>query len=120
MLNLTRNEVSLSIGQEFGLAVEGAVAAHLLRNFEHRLFEGFGSLENVFYWRSARGNEVDFVVLHGESLLPVEVKYQSSISRFDYSTMKRSFGKGILVTKNTFFLDEEVVGIPAPLFLLLN
>ena len=112
--------MSLSSGQEFSLAVEGAVAVHLLRNFEHRLFEGFGSMENVFYWRSAKGKEVDFVVLHGESLVPVEVKYQSSISRSDYTTIKRSFGKGILVTKNTFFLDEDVVGIPAPLFLLLN
>lgn len=120
VLNLARHELSLSTGQEFSLAVEGAVAAHLLRNFEHRLFEGFGSMEKVFYWRSAKGKEVDFVVLHGESLVPVEVKYQSSISRSDYTTMKRSFGKGILVTKNTFLLDEEVVGIPAPLFLLLN
>jgi predicted AAA+ superfamily ATPase len=120
VLNLARHEVSLSTGQDFSLAVEGAVAAHLLRNFEHRLFEGFGGIEKVFYWRSAKGKEVDFVVLHGESLFPVEVKYQNSISRSDYTTMKRSFGKGILVTKNTFFLDEKVVGIPAPLFLLLN
>ena len=120
VLNLARHEVSLSTGQEFSLAVEGAVAAHLLRNFEHRLFEGFGSMEKVFYWRSAKGKDVDFVVLHGKSLVPVEVKYQSSISRSDYTTMKRSFGKGILVTKNSFLLDEKIVGIPAPLFLLLN
>ena len=84
------------------------VAAHLLRNFEHRLFEGFGSIEKVFYWRSAKGKEVDFVVLHGESLFPVEVKYRNSISRSDYTTMKRSFGKGILVTKNTFFIHQLV------------
>ncbi len=71
MLNLARHEVSLSTGQDFSLAVEGVVAAHLLRNFEYRLFEGFGSIEKVFYWRSAKGKEVDFVVLHGESLFPV-------------------------------------------------
>lgn len=120
VLNLARHEVNLSTSHEFSLAVEGAVAAHLIRNFENRLFEGFGSMENVFYWRSVKGNEVDFVVLHGQSLVPVEVKFRSSISRSDYSTMKRSFGKGILVTRNTFLLDEEVVGIPAPLFLLLD
>ena len=120
VLNLARHEVSLRTGQEFSLAVEGAVAAHLVRNFENRLFEGFGSMEKVFYWRSAKGKEVDFVVLHGESLLPVEVKYQGIINRSDYTTMKRSFGRGILVTKNTFFLDERIIGIPAPVFLLLN
>jgi predicted AAA+ superfamily ATPase len=120
VLNLARHEASLSTGQDVSLAVEGAVAAHLLRKFEHRLFEGFGSIEKVFYWKSTKGKEVDFVVLHGESLFPVEVKYQNGISNSDYTTMKRNFGKGILVTKNTFFLDEKIVGIPAPLFLLLN
>ncbi len=120
VLNLARHEVSSNLGHEFGLAVEGAVAAHLARSFEHHLFEGFGSLEKIFYWRSARGKEVDFVVIHDESSFPVEVKYQNTISRSDYTTMKRSFGKGVLVTRNTFLLDEEVVGIPAPLFLLLN
>ena len=120
VLNLARHEVGLIADHEFSLAVEGAVAAHLLRNFEHRLFEGFGSMEKVFYWRSAKGKEVDFVVLYGKSLLPVEVKYQGSISRSDYTTLKRSFGNGILVTKNTFFLDEMIVGIPAPVFLLLE
>ncbi len=77
----------------------------LIKGAQGSCIEGFGILENVFYWRSAKGKEVDFVVLHGESLLPVEVKYLSGINRSDYTTMKRSFGKGILVTKNTFFLD---------------
>ena len=120
VLNLARQEAGLIAGQDSGLAVEGAVAAHLVRRFESRLFEGFANTERVFYWRSAKGKEVDFVVLSGDRFLPIEVKYQGVISRSDYSTIKRSFGKGVVVTKNTFFRDENVAGIPAPVFLLLD
>jgi hypothetical protein len=58
-------------------------------------------------------------VLQGELFMPIEVKYQSMISLSDYPTMKRSFSKGILATKNTFLTDETIIGIPAPVFFLL-
>jgi predicted AAA+ superfamily ATPase len=67
-----------------------------------------------------KGKEIDFIVKEGKSFLPIEVKYQGMINRSNYSTMKRSFVKGILVTKNTFFIDENVIGIPGALFLLLD
>ncbi len=120
ILNLARQEAGLATSQDLSRTVENTVSAHLVRKYESRLFEGFGSMEKVFYWRSVKGKEVDFVVLHGKSFLPIEVKYQSMISRSDYSTMRRSFGRGILVTKNTFFLDENIIGIPAPAFFLLD
>lgn len=119
LLNIARQEAGLSPKQDFSLAAEGAVAAHLVKKFESRLFEGLGSTEKVFYWKSVKGKEVDFVVLQGKLFIPIEVKYQSMISRSDYSTMKRSFSKGILVTKNTFLIDENIIGIPAPIFFLL-
>ena len=120
LLNLAYQEAALSANQGLSLAVEGAVAAHLVRRFESRLFEGFGSGQRVFYWRSAKGKEVDFIVSDGESLLPIEVKYQRMINRSDYSTMKRSFGKGMLVTKDAFLREDNIAGIPASVFLLLG
>jgi len=42
------------------------------------------------------------------------------INRADYSTMKRSFGKGMVVTKDTFLREENIAGIPASVFLLLG
>ncbi len=63
--------------------------------------------------------EVDFVVIHQDKFLPVEVKFQSIITRSNYSTMKRAFGQGILVTKDSFFCDNRIVEIPASIFLLL-
>ena len=119
LLNIARQEAGLSANQDFSLAAEGAAAAHLVKKYESRLFEGFSSTEKVFYWKSVKGKEVDFVVLQGELFIPIEVRYQSMINRSDYSTMKRNFGKGILVTRNTFLIDETIIGIPAPVFFLL-
>ncbi|MBW2029783.1 MAG: ATP-binding protein [Deltaproteobacteria bacterium] len=117
--SLAVREAGLPRFPEQGKVVEGIVAMHLIRRFEQRIFEGLGSVQNVFYWRSTKGKEIDFVILDEDELLPVEVKYQGVIGRSDYSTMKRVFAGGILVTKDRFFHDQGVTGIPAPVFLLL-
>ena len=120
ILILAAREAGLPRFQDPGRMVEAAVALHLIRNFEERIFEGLTNIEKVFYWRSTKGKEVDFVALCGDRLLPVEVKFQSVITRSDYSTMKRTFGQGIIVTKDSFFCDEQILGIPAPVFLFLG
>ena len=119
ILNLAAREAGLPMLRGQAKAVEAAVGIHLIRKFEKRIFEGLGNIEKVFYWRSTKGKEIDFVALHEDTFFPVEVKFQSSIMRSDYSTMKRTFGRGILVTKDMFFRDNQILGIPAPVFLLL-
>jgi hypothetical protein len=37
----------------------------------------------TYFWRDPRGNEVDFVIRRKRDLVPVEVKYQSSVTRSD-------------------------------------
>ena len=119
ILNLAAREAGLPALTSHGIAEESVVAIHIIRKFGKRIFEGLGNIDKVFYWRSSKGKEVDFVALYDNKILPIEVKYQSAISRSDYSTMKRSFGRGILVTKDIFFRDNQILGIPAPVFLLL-
>jgi len=119
ILNLAGREAGVPMLQDLGKAVEAVVSIHLIRKFEKRIFEGLGNIEKVFYWKSTKGKEVDFVVLHEDRFVPVEVKFQNIITRSDYSIMKRTFGRGILVTKDMFFRDNQIVGIPAPVFLLL-
>jgi hypothetical protein len=75
--------------------------------------------DGPFFWYSERGNEIDFIYNHEGTLIPVGVKYQSRINKSDYTGMKRVFGKGILITQDTIFKDEGIVGIPAWLFLAL-
>ena len=70
-------------------------------------------LENVGFWYSQRGNEVDYFVNN----MPIEVKYRNSISRGDAITITKAFGKGILLTKKTLDLSSSVKSIPVHLFL---
>ncbi len=99
--------------------IEGIVGSALLRITESELFQGFANLISTFYWRSARGKEIDFVVIWNDKEIPIEVKYQSRIIPNDYTTIKRSFGKGLVLTKDSFFQDDAVIGVPVPCFLYL-
>lgn len=83
------------------------------------LNEGLDLVDGPFYWYSERGNEIDFIVRTGDSLVPIEVKYQNKITPADYLGMKKVFGKGIILTKDTVLSDEHVRGLPAWLFLTL-
>jgi len=77
---------------------------------------GMNLYNGPYYWYSDRGNEIDFIYDHRGVLIPVEVKYRSRIKKSDYLGMKRVFGKGVLITKDTVFKDENIIGLPAWLF----
>lgn len=103
-----------------GRLAETICASEIIRQFEPHPFQGFAELESLFYWRSNKGREIDFVVVRQNKPLPIEVKYQERILPADISTIKRIFGRGMVITKNEFFLDEKVIGIPIYLFPFLK
>ncbi|RAO99401.1 ATPase AAA [Petrotoga sp. 9PW.55.5.1] len=72
-----------------------------------------------YFWYSDRGNEIDFVIEENEGLFPIEVKFQNNITKSDYFSMKKVFGKGVLITKNTLAKEENIVIMPAWLFFAL-
>jgi len=82
---------------------EQAVGAALIRQWEPALSEGVAFNRVVFTWKSASGKEVDYLVVPGfkQPPFPVEVKYQSSITSWDFQVMERAFGRGMLVTQST-------------------
>ncbi|MDZ7261034.1 MAG: ATP-binding protein [candidate division KSB1 bacterium] len=116
--NIAGREINSSLEFE-SKKIEGLVGSALIRNTEGELFQGFASLGSTFYWRSAYGKEIDFVVLWNEEEIPIEVKYQTHVSPINYITIKRSFGKGLVLTRDSFFQDEKVIGIPVSCFLYL-
>ncbi len=79
---------------------EWAVGAELLRRHEVRLFEGLSAPRSVFTWKSSGGNELDYLIVDKSRklLFPVEVKYQRTISDWDFQVLERAFGKGWIVT----------------------
>jgi predicted AAA+ superfamily ATPase len=79
---------------------EHAVGSALLRAYESRLFEGLSAPRQVFTWKSSSGNEIDYLVVDRSRHLraPFEVKWQRSLSDWDFQVMERAFGAGTIVT----------------------
>jgi predicted AAA+ superfamily ATPase len=120
---LVRDAISKDLGLP-GLPlehkVEAAVGFHLIRLFEKNPEEGLSHLNKVYYWRNVKGKEVDFVALYEKGVLPLEVKFQESINKEDYSLIQRSFGSGVVVTKNVLERREGILFLPAALFLQME
>ncbi|OIO26299.1 hypothetical protein AUJ14_02175 [Candidatus Micrarchaeota archaeon CG1_02_55_22] len=96
---------------------EFVVGDHLTRlAYNHKPSDLFDQSNSVFYVKNAAGETIDFIVRLPEGFLPVEVKYQSTISNSDYRNLKK-FGKGILATKDKLALGDEHPAIPIPILL---
>ncbi len=106
-------ERKFGIVQKKSVVVESVVAQNLVFKFSDWLEEGLSNLQNVGYWYSSNGKEIDFIV----NGIPIEVKYQNVINRSDVMTIKKTFGKGIILSKKTFDLSGEVKVIPVHIFL---
>lgn len=107
-----------------GRLVEMVAGGHLIRLlYRIRPSDVFTHHENIFYWRGKRGggreSEVDFVLKHNSTLIPVEVKYRKSIRSEDLRGLKR-FGGGILLThEGDIKVYGKITAIPVELFLSL-
>jgi len=99
--------------------VENVVGMALYRAGEREIVESFGFPQSLFYWRSHQGNEVDFLSVFRSEKIPVEVKYQQTITGSDKLVIRNSFGKGLLLSRESLDLDDPVRVIPVPLFLWL-
>jgi len=100
--------------------IESLTGAHLIRNFEQGIYQGFSSIEKIFYWKSVKGKEIDFILSRPrKDILPIEVKYQNVINPIDYITIKNSFREGIVVSKNIFLIEKNIVILPSSSFLYL-
>lgn len=97
-----------------GRVIEGLVANSL------RSKSGF----NSFYWRE-RDKEVDLILEKGGKVLPIEVKSGDRVQKKELQGLFSFQGKfgnewAILITKDQFEIDKELVKIPLWLFLLLK
>jgi hypothetical protein len=77
----------------------------------------------VFYWQH-RGKEVDAVIKINKLPIPFEVKYRNKISGSDLANIKKFIEKhktplGVLITKDDFRIDGNIIYIPLWLFLCM-
>lgn len=111
-----------------GYLLESVVANHLVRlsfslSKQKQLFDYKTCL---FYWRSNKDREVDFVLRGGESeFFPIELKYQKTITRddkfglIDFSKATGSRGTGLLLSRDDLRNDGSAIVVPAWAFLFI-
>ncbi|MEA2104103.1 MAG: ATP-binding protein [Candidatus Cloacimonadota bacterium] len=116
--HFTNPHTILNNNQSLSVLVENVVFTNLIKYNEAKIYQGLSELENTFYWYSKSGNEIDFILRTENCLYPIEVKYRKQIRADDFATVKRVFGKGIILTRDTFFQTENIVGVPVPVFLM--
>lgn len=113
-----------SIGghQDIGFDAETSVFIHTLKDVSK------DPLGKIFYWLDAKKNETDIIMTYDSKLIPIEVKYRTSIEDKDLKGILnfcKKFGikYAYVVTKER--LDEKVVEglrivfVPLWLFLLI-
>lgn len=80
--------------RDMGLVIETFVHNYLLRENNE-----------LYFWRQRQIKEVDFIQVHPEGKLPIEVKYQNEIRPSDlknllYYCKKERLSKAVIITKN--------------------
>ena len=77
-----------------GTIFETAVLSEIVKTITHR-----GAVPEVFFWRTAAGTEVDFIVRSNSKLIPIEVKLSA--------TPRRSMASGIENFQSDFENESE-------------
>jgi predicted AAA+ superfamily ATPase len=93
-----------------GPLVENSVFSNLLKNLS--------PLEEIRFWRTLAGNEVDFVIEGGDKTKPIEVKHSSFKSPrvpLGIRNFQKEYraGEGIVLTRDYFGKTGEAVFLPA-------
>ena len=97
--------------------VENLVFSHVLSLKKRDLFP------KIFYWMDKVKNEVDIVFTLDGKIIPIEVKYTNEIVRKDIKGLIKFCGifktQGIVITKDLLKKEENIIYIPAWIFLLM-
>jgi predicted AAA+ superfamily ATPase len=103
--------------------LEGIVASALFRSASEHLTQSDPTIGSIGYWRSSDGREIDFVVddpasLGGINRLPIEIKGDASAGiSAAVSSIRRTFKRGIVVTRSVFDPRDDILVVPAAVFL---
>ncbi len=100
------------------ILIEALVLNHLNRAFYNFMpSDLYDPSDFVFYSRTKKGHEIDFVVRTENGLKGIEVKCQNTINTEDFKGLMK-IGKGCLISKTTFEQKNRIAIIPISLFLL--
>lgn len=97
--------------------IENLIMSHLMK------LENSVNWSNiVFFFRNINQTEVDFIIRgRKNTLMPIEVKYQNKVTPKDFLNLdKVNREKGIIISKEDFFVQGGKWVMPPEVFLLIN
>jgi predicted AAA+ superfamily ATPase len=106
---------------QLGYIAETVVNDHL-RRLQYCLDPS--SVSTMYFWQTRQQKEIDFIAELRSRPVPVEVKYQSSVSYRDGGALSKFLSEdtsspfGIVLTKTDFRKEDNVLYVPLWLFLL--
>lgn len=112
--------------KKIGDIAEIVVATHTNRLIFN--LEGTTRNNRLYYWKEdGQGPEVDIVITPFSTILPIEVKYQTSIGRSDLDGLRKFNRKfrpdsniSLMVTKDEMdIINDSIIKIPAWLYLIM-
>ncbi len=98
--------------------IEAVVGDHLSRAaYNIHPADIFDPSDFIFYLKTSKGHEVDFIFKIDDISAGIEVKYQNSLNPEDFRGLNK-IGHGCMVSKKDFSQKEKLAVIPVSLFLL--
>ncbi len=98
--------------------IEGVVGDHLARaSFNMKPTDIYDVSSKVFYWRTKKGQEIDYVVKNQNKPYAFDVIYQNKLTSGDYIAL-RKFGRGCMISKNQFISLKNIITVPISIFLM--
>lgn len=107
-------------------SLEGEERGRIAETLAHNVIRLFPGVSDVSYYREPGGKqEIDFVVRVGSRMVPIEIAYQDQIDakhRIAVRSFLEAHGKpngfGILVAKESWKIEQPIIEMPLPFFLL--
>ncbi len=101
-----------------GIIIEEIIASHLVRVKEHEPMRRYSTYIKFFYGKE--NQEIDFLFRKNDlSYIAIEVKYKNDVSTKNSIYKVKGINEYILLTKDILESDDDVIMVPAYLFLVL-
>jgi len=107
-------------------SLDGEERGRVAETLAHNVIRLFPGIADVSYYREPNGKqEVDFVVRVGSRMVPIEIAYQNQIGSQHCGPIRafleahgKQNGFGLLITKEGWKIEQPIIEMPLPFFLL--
>lgn len=100
------------------------IGGELVENFVFNELSGIAQNEEIFFYRTASGAEIDFIIKIGNLIHPIEVKFTKNIAKMPvamknfYDDYRKDIKKNIVITKDYLGFAKKTDCLFVPVVLM--